>query len=428
MSPLPPDDVRPLLTGWAQGDAGAIEALVAWSTPRLRAVLPRHGEVEIAAALRRALHAAPPFSVTGDDRLAALLARLVEHQLEDHEAPRRPASPGATSSLLDLDRGRDAGAGDPGRQNARLKLALLLLPAKDRKLLLLLWAGLDDAAVAARLGEDPELVARGRARAEQAHRLVAQHLELGAIEAALDAAGAPRRASDPWGSATHWSMVLGAVASDDSQRVRESWRRLVQRYEGPIRGAIRRALGNARDSDDLAAEFFSYLYEHDVLAKAQPRGGKFRAYIQAVLRNFLHRHRRRTRTGIGLEQVAPPVANPADHALEQADELEWATHVLHLALGRLLEERPRDGDILVRYYGIARPGAEVTPRAHDRDDIAASLGMTLAAVDQATHRARRRLRDLIERELRETVDGAEAMSAEVEWIGRRLLQAYPGLM
>ncbi|MEZ5966465.1 MAG: sigma-70 family RNA polymerase sigma factor [Planctomycetota bacterium] len=424
MTTRPAEDPHAWFTGWAAADPDAVVALAAWSLPRLHAKMPAHDGDAVAEATRRVLHTTPPFAVADPARAQALLERLVAHELETtHEAVRRPLPPLAPAPLLDLDRGRDD---EPGRGNARRKLALLLMPPRDRKLLLAAWSGLDDAAVASRLGTSDGCVARDRERCERTLEQVVQHLELGAIEAALSTA--VPSAPDAWGSATQWSMVLGAVATDDPGRVHASWRRLLERYEAPIRRAIRRAHGDDARGDELTAEFFSYLFEHAVLAKVQPRGGRFRAYIQAVLRNFLHRQRRRGRPVLELDETNSPATAAADRDAEQADELEWARHVLHLALQQLFADRERDGEILVRYYGLAWPDPQQPRSADSRESIAARFGLSLGAVDQATYRARRALRAQIERELRETVDGAEAMNAEVEMVASRLLQAYPGLL
>lgn len=403
--------------------------------PRLARGLEGHAEAEIDAALRRALAAAPAFVTSDGDRLIALLSRLVENELWTGAAPAR-AAPGvgagaAGSDLppagpLPLPLDLDLGAGDPSQRSMVTKLALLLLPPPDRLLVTAHWSGL-------RAGTDA--VARDRARALQEFGDIKRCLEVGAVEDALAVGSARPRAADPWGRSTQWSMVLGAVATHDPHRVQQSWQRLLTRYEAPIRRAIERALGGRSDSDELAAEFFSYLYERDVLAKVQPQGGKFRAYIQAVLRNFLHQHWRRRPADRELaeQDVDVPAAAPADAEAANADEREWAAHVLQLALRRLLRHHPRNGEILLRYYGLPQPLEDggttaAAPAPEPREAIAAAMGMSLAAVDQATHRARQVLRQHLERELGETVDGADAFAAESAFVARRLLEAYPGLL
>ena len=184
----------------------------------------------------------------------------------------------------------------------------------------------------------------------------------------------------------------------------------------------------AAAGDDLVDEFFSYLFANNVLAKVDPQHGKFRAYIQAVIRRFLHKQRRARLDLAPLDENAAPTAEAADLAAARIDEAEWAAHVLRLALDNLMQRSPRDGDVLVRYYGIAWPdaGASVTPQS--REQIAAALGTTLGSVDQATYRARLLLRTSLERELRETVNNAGDYEAEVDLVRLRLLDAFPGLL
>lgn len=407
-----------LLAGWAHGDASAAEDLVSACVARITPLLPDATPAGVEPAVRRLLARAPRFTVSDPHRLLALLRRLLANELE---APARsggsqaPARSARASAAVDLDAGRTS-PDDEARRTALTKLALLLLAPAERKLVQARWAGVESAGDA-----------ESGARAAALHQQVLAHLDVGAVDEALAAVG-PRTGADPWGSATQWSMVLGAVAAHDTARVQESWRRLVERYRAPITSAIRRATGGSGDAEDLVAEFFSYLFEHQVLAKVRPDAGKLRAYIQAVLRNFLQQRRRRSRGALDLDDVEAPADPGADRAAERADESEWAAHVLRLAIAGMLQRSPRDGDLLLRYYGISWPEPH-TPRAPEtREALASAAGLSLAALDQATHRARRALRACLERELRETVDGAGAYEAEAELVVARLLEAHPGLL
>lgn len=427
MSTSPSDDLCVLLARWAAGEVAAVDPLVAACVPRLAALPGAAPAAQVEAATRRVLAQAPRFVVADPGRLLALLHRLVTQELAAGAEPARRESTRAAAAapFLDLDRG--VATADAAQHNAVLKLALLLLSQDDRKLLLGHWAGMDDAALAKRVGASAEDVAPRRARVVESHQHIARHLELGAVEEALRVGGL-RAAADPWGMTTQWSMVLGAVAADDKSRVQVSWRRLVERYKDPIRRAIQRGIGGAAGSEDLVDEFFSYLFEHNVLAKVRPQAGKLRAYIQVVLRHFLHHRRRDQRAWQELDEANAPGASAADLAAERDDEAEWASHVLRLALAGLMRRAARDGDVLLRYYGIAWPDVDVARAPQSREEIAADLGITLAAVDQATYRARRTLRSCLERELRETVDNADDHASEVELVGKRLLEAYPGLL
>jgi RNA polymerase sigma-70 factor (ECF subfamily) len=232
--------------------------------------------------------------------------------------------------------------------------------------------------------------------------------------------------SDPWGAPTEWSMILGAGDDRNRGRLQASWERLVARYREPIRAAIARKVRG--DAAEIADEFFAYLFQHRVLDKAAPARGRFRAYVQAVLRRFLLGRARGAKPAALLEDDVAAAGAPADARAEVEDERAWAEHVLQIALTQVAVRSPRDAEVLVRSYGIAWGGLAGSGTAQSRAEVAAALGLTPNAVDQANHRARRLLRARIEAELRETVVGAGDLDAELEVMVRRLLDAHPGLL
>jgi len=426
--PLPPDsDPRTLLRRWAAGDDAAGEALKALCRPTLIASFGDDRSDHIAAALQRVLAAVPRFVVTDVARLHALMGRLVEHELADGDAPvRDSARADVASVVLDLDRGRSQAEPEPAERNAWVKLALMLLAKDERALLVHHWVGASDAALAKHLRATTSDVTERRTQVVRRHDEIVRELERGGLAAALSAAAGPATA-DAWGIPTQWSMVLGAVADDDDAVVQQSWRRLLDRYRDPIRMAICRAVRGTAANDELVEGFFTYLFEHRVLAKADPAKGRFRAYIQAVLKRYLLKRGRGQRPMAQLAEEAGPAVAPADLAAERADESAWAAHVLRLAIASLMERSARDGEVLLRYYGIAWPQPGARP-AQTRDDIAAALGITAHAVDQANYRARRLLRTFLERELRATVQSHEDYAHESNVMLCRLLEAYPGLV
>jgi RNA polymerase sigma-70 factor (ECF subfamily) len=432
--PTPPSEIEPraLLARWAAGDAAAVEQLVALCLPGLLVKFVGLPAEQIEAAVRRVFSVVPYFVVSAAERLYSLVASLVENELEAGAGKglRGPERAESGTTVLDLDHGCPQPAAEsPAEKNAWLKLGLMLLTRDDRALVLGHWAGSGAEALAAQLQSKAGEIGQRQADALQLLDETVRRLRRGEL-AAVSGAGEVRLAVplDPWGMPTQWSMVLGAVAQHDAALVQQSWRRLLDRYRDPIRRAIRRAGRGQAPGDDLVEEFFSYLFEHAVLAKADPANGRFRAYIQAVLKRFLLKQGRGRRSAAPLsDAVAAPVES-ADARAERADESEWAAHVLALALDRLMQRSARDGEVLVRYYGIAWPDAGNPRLPQSREEIAADLGLSLGSVDQATHRARRQLRGCLEREVRATVSGADDYANEADLVRRRLLEAHPGLL
>ncbi len=236
-------------------------------------------------------------------------------------------------------------------------------------------------------------------------------------------------AADPWGSATSWSLVYAASGKGVDTDVDRCWRALVERYREPIRCTVRRTFGAHPIADEAAEDFFAYLFEKGLLVRIDPAKGRFRAYVQGVLSRYLKSYRRAAAGAAASLSDAPEPACASPAALEADEERSWAEHVLGLALQRLLERHPRDGRILVGYYGLRDPNDPAGARSPlDRAALAAAHGISANAVDAANHRARAYLREAIRAELRETVATPADLEAETTTLVHRLLEAHPGLV
>jgi RNA polymerase sigma-70 factor (ECF subfamily) len=69
---------------------------------------------------------------------------------------------------------------------------------------------------------------------------------------------------------------------------------LVERYGGAVRNYLRAVLGDPDAADELAQEFALGLVRGE-FRRADPRRGRFRNYIKAVLFHLVARHRRAAR-------------------------------------------------------------------------------------------------------------------------------------
>ncbi|MBK9387699.1 MAG: sigma-70 family RNA polymerase sigma factor [Planctomycetes bacterium] len=208
---------------------------------------------------------------------------------------------------------------------------------------------------------------------------------------------------------TRWSMILNGQDSG------ATWKHLLERYRGAVIAWVRRRLKGHPEANDIALDFFSYLYSQKLLAKADPARGRFRFFLQGVLKNFLRMRMRPALIASGFDEAALDRAIEPEDAIAEAEEADWARRVLHNACKELLRQKPRDGEILLRYYGIK-------PFAHaEVDEICDEFGLNRNALDQARFAARKKLRELIEKEVRETTNGdPEAFAEEFALLAARL--------
>ena len=93
---------------------------------------------------------------------------------------------------------------------------------------------------------------------------------------------------------THWSRLL---AGDDEHERRAAFEALARHYWRPIAAYVRaRWAKTDEEAHDATQEFFLHMLEKDILARADPARGAFRAFIKTSLANFLHDLERKRRT------------------------------------------------------------------------------------------------------------------------------------
>ncbi len=212
---------------------------------------------------------------------------------------------------------------------------------------------------------------------------------------------------------THWSRVV-AAADSACPGARAALEALCAAYWYPIYAFIRRRGHPADQALDLTQEYFARLIEADVLAAADRRKGRFRAFLRTDCGFFLGRSRERDRAakrGSGRVPLSIDARDAEGRYLrEPADGLtperlfdrSWALGLLDDALGRLACEYADSGraaqfDAL---QAVLSRGPQAVPYA----ELAARLGTTEASVQQAVLRMRRRYRAILREQVAATLD------------------------
>jgi RNA polymerase sigma factor (sigma-70 family) len=234
--------------------------------------------------------------------------------------------------------------------------------------------------------------------------------------------GLEKHFTDPYGQPTRWSVIRQAVDCGQPEQAEAAWRFLIDRYREPVTKSIRRRVNDPNLARELADEFFPYVYEHQVLEKADRRIRPFRCFIQGVIRNYtLHALRARGVAHADIDDVDPQMPERASPA-EVLEETDWAMAVLHNVLEKLVKKHPHDGMLLMRFYGLAPYApASVEVLAHETQKKP-------NAVHQALHRARNALRELVFDEIFHMVSTPKDLDAEMLLVQRRLMDALPGIM
>ncbi|HYE98686.1 MAG TPA: RNA polymerase sigma factor [Planctomycetota bacterium] len=211
---------------------------------------------------------------------------------------------------------------------------------------------------------------------------------------------------------TLWSRIR-LVRQADAGAVTD----FVERYREPVLRFIRNAGFAEPDAEELAQDVFARLLADDVLAKADQAKGKFRSFLLGITRNVMREERRRRsadKRGGGRDVLSldddriaePPAAEPPDEDFDRA----WVAQLLASALRALEEEHPLQHRIL---RACVHEG-----RAYQ--DVADELGRRLQDVKNHVHRARRKLTELLQREVARYASSGEEYEEEVRYLARFL--------
>jgi RNA polymerase sigma-70 factor (ECF subfamily) len=220
---------------------------------------------------------------------------------------------------------------------------------------------------------------------------------------------------------TRWSIVV-AAAGRDSKEAGKALEHLCSTYWYPLYAFVRRAGHSAHDAQDLTQEFFARLLAKNWLQSADREKGKFRSFLLASMRHFLanewDRGQRLKRGGgqtilsLDVEWAETRYARePADvTSPDRIFERRWALTLLEEVLGRLRRE--------LTDAGKAKLFEELEPTLAGEKvsypEIADRLNLNEGAVRVAIHRLRLRYRDLIRREIAQTVATDDDVAAELQ--------------
>jgi DNA-directed RNA polymerase specialized sigma24 family protein len=227
---------------------------------------------------------------------------------------------------------------------------------------------------------------------------------------------------------THWSMVLSAGQTDVA-KAKDALEQLCRVYWFPIYAFIRRTRGIAHhDAEELTQEFFRHLFQYDTIKRANQARGKFRTFLLKVQRDLLTNDWAKKQTlkrGGGKETISLDyVLAEKMYALEPVEPLtpeklfdrNWAFALLDRVLSRLESDyaeqsKSEEFTKFAPFLSQANDGAYL--------GAAKALGITVGAAKVRMHRLRRRYRDLLANEVRQTVSKGEEVEEEL----RHLLSA-----
>jgi RNA polymerase sigma-70 factor (ECF subfamily) len=212
---------------------------------------------------------------------------------------------------------------------------------------------------------------------------------------------------------TNWSRIVraGDPAASEAQAALTE---LCRDYWYPLYALIRRRGLPPEEAADLTQDYFARLLESGLLAAADRRKGRFRAFLRTDCGFFLADRRDRDRALKRGGGSVPITIDARDaegrYRFEPADDLTperlfdraWALTLLDRVLQRLATEYADSGRgaLFEGLQGTLAGGSQSVPHAA----LAARLGTTLAAVQQAASRLRKRYREVLRAEIAATLE------------------------
>lgn len=205
---------------------------------------------------------------------------------------------------------------------------------------------------------------------------------------------------------TQWTLLAEATLAG-SPEGREALAELYRRYEQPVLSHIRRWVRDPEQARDLAQAFWLHLIEGRVWRRADLARGRFRQFLLTTLTHFLHdnfREKMTEKRGGKIEHMALDpelLANSDEPHQSAAFDRDWAVCMLDRSLADLqLAFSAAHKEDLFNVLTKFLPGAEATP---SYDDAARMAGVSIDQMRVEIHRMRTKLRELLRRQIAQTV-------------------------
>jgi RNA polymerase sigma factor (sigma-70 family) len=233
---------------------------------------------------------------------------------------------------------------------------------------------------------------------------------------------------------TRWSEIL--VAAESQMPGSEAaLSELCRLYWYPLYAFARRRGHEPPDAQDLTQGFFLHLLRNRALKHVHPLKGKFRSFLLASFQNFasdeMARGRRQKRGGDREFIFLDSEEAESRYRLEPTDYLDaekifdarWAMTLLGHAVERLRQEHAERGEnarfeVLKVFIGV-----EEGRNTLSYEQVAQSLGVSVAAAKTMIHRFRKQYTIILRQEIARTLSNPADIEQEIHALCDALIAA-----
>lgn len=223
---------------------------------------------------------------------------------------------------------------------------------------------------------------------------------------------------------TRWSLVLQARGTPTIAS-RAALAELCRMYRAPLYAFTRRFMTNPEQAEDMVQDFLARVIERDILSRADPSQGSFRAFLKTSLKhhmfNLMQAERAQKRGG-KLRFIDSHLLNVPNGSMsaELLYDRQCAWKLVERAYARLRDEQDAKGQTKV--FEALRDRLVGDEDGATLRDEAQRLGLDTVTLRVRLLRLRKNFGDLVRDEIAQTV----ARPEEVENEFRELLASLRG--
>ncbi len=229
---------------------------------------------------------------------------------------------------------------------------------------------------------------------------------------------------------TRWTAVVDVAGNSDSPLAAIALERLCRSYWLPVYASLRKSGHAPADAEDLCQNFFVHLLQNQRLSRPTREHGKFRSWLLACLKNFLHNEHDRNHAAarrpaggfVTMEELGGGEAaiGPLNESASEAETFDsvFAHRLVNSVRDALRAEYTGKGRSPL--YTALEPFLANVLDGDSTTRIAAQCGMSQGAVRVAHSRVKHRFGELLRQHVHQLVLDPTDVDAEI----RHLVRAW----